>query len=156
MVHYLENQFYPEVVEKLSVALQAQGYHVLLFMAQRTVGDVGPVVQDILDYHAVLATKGRYSIRPEIKAHSLSRRSLHNALDESLQRLQVDTIDLYQLHAADMLTSVEGRVHFLADAVQAGKIHNYGLPNATGWQLQLFVSTTDRPGLFKPVSPQPQ
>ncbi|PYE85547.1 LacI family DNA-binding transcriptional regulator [Pseudoroseicyclus aestuarii] len=50
VVHYLENQFYPEVVEKLSVALQAQGYHVLLFMAQRTVGDVGPVVQDILDY----------------------------------------------------------------------------------------------------------
>ncbi|QQA43879.1 LacI family DNA-binding transcriptional regulator [Pelagovum pacificum] len=50
VVHYLENQFYPEVVERLSIALQDQGYHVLLFMAQRTVGDVEDVVQRILDY----------------------------------------------------------------------------------------------------------
>lgn len=50
VVYYLENQFYPEVVEKLSVALQESGYHVLLFMASHTTGDVGPVMQRILDY----------------------------------------------------------------------------------------------------------
>jgi aryl-alcohol dehydrogenase-like predicted oxidoreductase len=81
---------------------------------------------------------------------------LHNALNESLERLQVETIDLYQLHAADMLTSIEETVHFLADAIRAGKIHNYGLSNVTGWQLQLFVSTAERLGLPKPVSLQPQ
>ncbi|GGB08642.1 aldo/keto reductase [Allosediminivita pacifica] len=106
--------------------------------------------------HAILATKGRYSVRPEINAHGLSRRSLHNALNESLERLQVQTIDLYQLHAADMLTPVEETVHFLADAIRAGKIHTYGLSNVTGWQLQLFVSTAERLGLPKPVSLQPQ
>ena len=50
VVYYLENQFYPEAVEKLSIALQENGYHVLLFMASATVGDVEPVVQQILDY----------------------------------------------------------------------------------------------------------
>ncbi|RJL22639.1 LacI family DNA-binding transcriptional regulator [Paracoccus siganidrum] len=50
VVYYLENQFYPEAVEKLSVALQESGYHVLLFMASHTVGDVEPVMQQILDY----------------------------------------------------------------------------------------------------------
>tara|TARA_R110000868_G_scaffold368852_1_gene632029 strand:- start:46553 stop:47530 length:978 start_codon:yes stop_codon:yes gene_type:complete len=50
VVYYLENQFYPEAVEKLSIALQENGYHVLLFMASATVGDVEPVVQELLDY----------------------------------------------------------------------------------------------------------
>ena len=43
VVAYLENYFYPEVVERLSVALQEQGYHVLVFMAAPTVGDVESV-----------------------------------------------------------------------------------------------------------------
>ena len=50
VVYYLDNQFYPAAVEKLSVALQAEGYHVLLFTASPTLGDVEPVVQRILDY----------------------------------------------------------------------------------------------------------
>lgn len=50
VVHYFENQLYPDLVERLSIALQDEGYHVLLFMAQRTVGDVEDVVQRILDY----------------------------------------------------------------------------------------------------------
>ena len=51
VVAYLENYFYP-VVERLSVALQEQGYHVLVFMAAPTVGDVQGVVQEILDYRS--------------------------------------------------------------------------------------------------------
>lgn len=50
VVAYLDNYFYPTMVEKLSVALQARGYHVLVFMAAPTVDDVEGVVQEILDY----------------------------------------------------------------------------------------------------------
>jgi len=50
VVAYLENQFYPEAVERLSVALQKEGYHVLVFMAAATVGDVEKVMREILDY----------------------------------------------------------------------------------------------------------
>lgn len=51
VVAYLENQFYPEAVERLSRALQEQGYHVLIFMASPTMGEgVQAVMEEILDY----------------------------------------------------------------------------------------------------------
>ncbi len=50
LVAYLENYFYPEVLEKLSNALQAEGYHVLVFMAQQTTGNIDKVLEQILDY----------------------------------------------------------------------------------------------------------
>jgi len=50
VVAYLENHFYPEALEKLSNALQAQGYHVLIFMASQTTGNIDKVVDEILDY----------------------------------------------------------------------------------------------------------
>ena len=50
VVAYLDNQFYPDVLEKLSNALQAEGYHVLVFMASQTAGNIDNVVEEILDY----------------------------------------------------------------------------------------------------------
>ncbi|MBE3640432.1 LacI family DNA-binding transcriptional regulator [Mangrovicoccus algicola] len=50
VVAYLENQFYPEVLEKLSNALQAEGYHILVFMASQEAGTLDTVVEEILDY----------------------------------------------------------------------------------------------------------
>ncbi len=50
VVAYLENYFYPEALEKLSNRLQANGYHVLIFMASKTSGNIDRVVDEILDY----------------------------------------------------------------------------------------------------------
>ncbi|SEU09400.1 LacI family DNA-binding transcriptional regulator [Paracoccus homiensis] len=50
VVAYLENYFYPEVVEKLSNSLQERGYHVLIFMASQTAGNIDDVMEEILDY----------------------------------------------------------------------------------------------------------
>lgn len=50
VVAYLENQFYPEAVEKLSKALQEEGYHVLILMAANTSGDNAHVLEEILAY----------------------------------------------------------------------------------------------------------
>jgi len=50
VVAYLENHFYPDALEKLSTALQARGYHVLVFMASQTAGNVDDVMEEILDY----------------------------------------------------------------------------------------------------------
>lgn len=47
---YLENQFYPEALEKLSNELQQRGYHVLIFLAEQTAGNIDTVVEEILDY----------------------------------------------------------------------------------------------------------
>jgi DNA-binding LacI/PurR family transcriptional regulator len=50
VVAYLENQFYPLVLERLSHALQDRGYHVLIFMAGNDTGKVGEVLAELLDY----------------------------------------------------------------------------------------------------------
>ena len=50
VVAYLENQFYPEAIEKLSNALREHGYHVLVFLASQTSGNVEDVMEEILDY----------------------------------------------------------------------------------------------------------
>ena len=50
LVAYLENYFYPEVVEKLSRELQKEGYHVLVFLAPVTTVNVDQVVHEIMDY----------------------------------------------------------------------------------------------------------
>ena len=104
----------------------------------------------------VLATKGRFPTDETPNGHGLSRRHLSLALDASLRRLNVETIDLYQLHAWDPLTRLEETLRFLDDAVRAGKINYVGLSNFTGWQLQKAVDIAEFRGLSVPVSMQPQ
>lgn len=50
VVAYLDNQFYPVALELLSRALQARGYHVLVFMAENSVEMVAEVMQELIDY----------------------------------------------------------------------------------------------------------
>ncbi|MEP3346176.1 MAG: LacI family DNA-binding transcriptional regulator [Litoreibacter sp.] len=50
VVAYLDNYFYPVALEKLSNALQAQGYHVLIFMASNDSGSTDQVIGELLDY----------------------------------------------------------------------------------------------------------
>ena len=50
VVAYLDNQFYPEAIERLAVALQEQGYHALVFMATPTIGETDDVMRQLLDY----------------------------------------------------------------------------------------------------------
>ena len=52
VVAYLDNQFYPEALERLSNALQARGYHVLMFMASNSEDRIDRVIDEILDYQA--------------------------------------------------------------------------------------------------------
>ncbi|WP_432546883.1 aldo/keto reductase [Kineococcus sp. SYSU DK004] len=104
----------------------------------------------------VLATKGRFPTSPEPNGLGLSRRHLTRALDASLRRLGVDAVDLYQVHAWDPWTPLEETLQTLDAFVRAGKVHNVGLSNFTGWQLQKAVDLADALGLARPVTLQPQ
>jgi aryl-alcohol dehydrogenase-like predicted oxidoreductase len=104
----------------------------------------------------VLATKGRFPMGEGPNGVGLSRRHLADALDGSLRRLGVDTVDLYQLHASDPWTPIEETMRFLDDAVRAGKIHYVGLSNFLGYQLQRAVDVAQYRGLTVPVTLQPQ
>ena len=50
VVAYLDNLFYPDALEKLSTQLKEKGYHVLIFMASQTAGNIDDVLHEIMDY----------------------------------------------------------------------------------------------------------
>jgi aryl-alcohol dehydrogenase-like predicted oxidoreductase len=104
----------------------------------------------------VLATKGRFPMGTGPNDVGLSRRHLAHALEDSLRRLNLETIDLYQVHSHDPYTPIEETLRFLDDAARAGKIHYVGLSNFTGWQLQKAVDVADARDLSRPVTLQPQ
>jgi aryl-alcohol dehydrogenase-like predicted oxidoreductase len=104
----------------------------------------------------VLATKGRFPTGPGPNDVGLSRRHLRRALEDSLRRLGVDHLDLYQVHAWDPWTPPEEWLRFLDDAVHAGTIGYPGVSNLTGWQVQKVVDIADFGGLARPVTLQPQ
>ena len=104
----------------------------------------------------VLATKGRFPMGSDPNAQGLSARHLTRALDDSLRRLGVDVIDLYQVHSWDPLTPLTETLRTLDGFVRAGKIRYYGLSNFTGWQLTKAVHTARAHGWAEPVTLQPQ
>lgn len=70
--------------------------------------------RDITD-KVFLNTKGRAGASEDPNGVGASRRYLHRALNASLERLGVETVDLYQLHASDLKTPFEETLSFLDD-----------------------------------------
>jgi len=104
----------------------------------------------------VLATKGRFPLDDFPNGAGLSARHLTRALDASLRRLDLDSVDLYQVHAADPWTPLEETLRTLDGFVRAGKIRYYGLSNFTGWQLTKAVHLARALNVAGPVTLQPQ
>ena len=104
----------------------------------------------------VLATKGRFPMGDGVNDVGLSRRHLQRALDDSLRRLGVECIDLYQVHSWDPLTPLDETLRVLDDMVRAGKVRYIGLSNFTGWQVQKALAVAGALGLELPVTLQPQ
>jgi aryl-alcohol dehydrogenase-like predicted oxidoreductase len=73
--------------------------------------------------------------RPTPRRFDASRRHLLNALEGSLRRLKVESVDLWQLHAWDPLTPLEETLAAVDDAVRSGKVHAIGVSNYAGWQV---------------------
>jgi aryl-alcohol dehydrogenase-like predicted oxidoreductase len=106
--------------------------------------------------HVVLATKGRFATGSGPNDLGLSRKHLQQALAASLRRLDTETIDLYQVHAWDPYTPLEETLETLDGFVRAGTVRYVGLSNYTGWQVEKAVRISERRGLTRPVTLQPQ
>ncbi len=106
----------------------------------------------------VLATKGRFASGQDDSPNGagLSARHLTRALDASLHRLGLKSVDLYQVHAYDPLTPLEETLRTLEAFIRAGKIRYYGLSNFTGWQLTKAVHLARALNVAEPVTLQPQ
>lgn len=72
--------------------------------------------------------------RPDGRRRDMSRRHLLQALDDSLDRLGVEHVDLWQLHGFDPSTPLDETLSALDAAVASGRARYVGLSNCTGWQ----------------------
>ncbi|VVC82547.1 aldo/keto reductase [Sideroxydans sp. CL21] len=83
----------------------------------------------------VVATKSTGIMNESPNGRGQSRFHIFNEVDASLKRLQLDHIDLYQLHGFDPLTPFEESLSALNDLVKSGKVRYIGLCNMAAWQI---------------------
>jgi aryl-alcohol dehydrogenase-like predicted oxidoreductase len=87
----------------------------------------------------VVATKSTGIMNETPNGRGQSRFHIFNEVDASLKRLQLDHIDLYQLHGFDPLTPFEESLSALNDLVKSGKIRYIGLCNMAAWQIMKAI-----------------
>lgn len=103
-----------------------------------------------------IATKGFFPMGDGPNDTGASRAHLTAALDASLERLQTDHVDLYQVHCWDPATPIEETLATLDGFVRSGKARYVGVSNYRGYQLQKAVDLTRSLGLTELVTLQPQ
>lgn len=102
---------------------------------------LGRLLSDVVPRdEVVLATKAHGVTGPGPMGRGTSRGHLLSALDASLQRLQTDYVDLWQLHAWDPVTPWEEAMAAVDSAVQSGRVRYAGVSNYCGWQLAATAS----------------
>jgi aryl-alcohol dehydrogenase-like predicted oxidoreductase len=82
----------------------------------------------------VVATKVRGKTMPGQNGGGLSRKHILASIDASLQRLELDYVDLYQIHRWDRATPIEETMEALHDVVRAGKARYIGASSMYAWQ----------------------
>src|SRR5580692_6382989 len=97
----------------------------------------------------VLATKVLGRAGPGVNQLGLSRYHIMAALDASLQRLQLDHVDLYQIHGTDPLTPIEETLDALDDCVRAGKVRYLGVSNHAAWHIAKSLGISERKALAR-------
>jgi aryl-alcohol dehydrogenase-like predicted oxidoreductase len=115
---------------------------------------IGNVLSEYDRDEHVVATKGYFPTNfmsdedePHPNASGLSRKAIEQELQNSLDRLGMDTIDLYQIHRWDYDTPIERTLRALDDAVRRGQVRYIGASSMWAHQFQEALHTSDRLGL---------
>lgn len=103
----------------------------------------------------ILATKVRGEMGSGPNDQGLSRQHMLNAVEASLERLQTDYIDLYQVHWPDEETPLDETLRTLDDLVRAGMVRYIGCSNYPAWLLMKSLWVSDVHGLARFDSLQP-
>lgn len=97
----------------------------------------------------VVATKVLGRMGPGPNQSGLSRAHILHAVDQSLERLQLDYIDLYQIHGRDPVTPLEETLGALNDCARAGKVRYIGLCNLSAWEITKALWISQREGFAR-------
>ncbi|MCI0609572.1 MAG: aldo/keto reductase [Anaerolineae bacterium] len=102
----------------------------------------------------VVATKVNGQMSDDINDKGLSRKHIMVSIDKSLQRLQMDYVDLYQIHRWDYETPIEETMEALNDVVRAGKARYIGASSMFAWQFAKSLHVCEAHGWTKFISMQ--
>ena len=94
----------------------------------------------------VVATKVHGAMGPGPNRRGLSRKHIIEACENSLRRLQMDYVDLYQIHRWDSLPAIEEILDALDSLVRAGKVRYLGASSMAAWQLSKALYTAKEHG----------
>jgi aryl-alcohol dehydrogenase-like predicted oxidoreductase len=107
-------------------------------------------------HEVVIATKVNGPMGADANNRGLSRKHILDGIDQSLKRLGVDYVDLYQIHRFDYETPIEETLEALNDVVRAGKARYIGASSMYAWQFMKMLDTSKARGWTPFVSMQPQ
>ena len=97
----------------------------------------------------VLSTKVFHPVGPDRSDRGLSRARIHRQIDSSLDRLEVEHVDMYLIHEPDPDTPLEETLIALDELVGAGKVRAVGASNIEGWCLQEALEISRTRGLAR-------
>ena len=118
-------------------------------MTGQAIRDLGLKRDDL-----VIATKVRGMMGAGPNSSGLSRKHILQQADESLMRLNMDYIDLYQIHGFDPLTPIEETLEALDTLVKSGKVRYIGCSNLAAWHIMKALGISAQQHLAKFVSLQ--
>jgi len=118
-------------------------------MTGQAIRDLGLKRDDL-----VIATKVRGTMGTGINNSGLTRKHILQQANESLIRLNMDYIDLYQIHGFDPLTPIEETLEALDSLVKSGKVRYIGCSNLAAWQIMKALGVSAQQHLSKFVSLQ--
>src|SRR5271170_810494 len=102
----------------------------------------------------VIATKVYGRMRPGPNGAGLSRKAIFAEIDASLRRLDMDYVDLYQIHRFDHDTPIEETLEALHDVVKAGKARYLGASSMHAWQFARALGIAEKNGWTRFTSMQ--
>jgi aryl-alcohol dehydrogenase (NADP+) len=102
----------------------------------------------------VVATKVCGTMGPGANRRGLSRKHIIEACDNSLRRLKMDYIDLYQIHRWDFTTPIEETLEALDSLVRSGKVRYLGASSMAAWQFSKALYTAREHGWHRFISMQ--
>ncbi len=114
----------------------------------------GSLLKGIKRENIVVATKVFSTMSDDPNDRGLSRKHIMNSIDQSLKRLQMDYVDLYQIHRWDYNTPIEETMEALNDVVRAGKARYIGASSMFAWQFMKALHVSEMNGWAKFVSMQ--